>query len=121
MDKRRMLPAVSRDAALDLGRTRAVAFGESNPTPIDAATMTLAEAQRKVFPEGGPVDGPVEGQSVVPDNTPVWLIRMRGVFKAPHGPRGSSKRTAGWMYTIVEVETGRTISSGFRSNAMPIR
>ena len=120
MDKR-ILPAVSRDAALDLGRTRAIAFGESNPTPIDAAIMTLVEAQRKVFPEGGPIDGPVEGQSVAPSHTRVWLVRMRGAFKAPHGPRPSCWRTHGWMYAIVEVETGRTISSGFRSDAMPVR
>lgn len=116
------LPPVSRQAAVELGRVRAGAFGEGNPALIDATVMPLAEAQRTVFPEGGPIDRPVEGHAVVRSDAQVWLVRMRGTFQPPKRPPGRvPPSTVGWMYTIVEVETGRTISSGFRSNAMPVR
>jgi hypothetical protein len=120
---RAALPAVgvSRQAAAEFGRMRAAAFGEANPALVDATEMTLAEARRRVYPDGEPIDGPVAGRSMVPDDARVWLVRMRGAFQAPHGPRPSNRRTTGWMYTIVEVETGQTIASGFRSNAMPLR
>lgn len=115
--------AVSRRAAVGFGQMRAAAFGEESPELVDAAEMTLAEARRKVSPEGGPLEWPVEGQSIAADEDRVWLVRMRGTFYPPHGPEipRESQGERGWMYTIVHVETGQTIASGFRPNAMPLR
>jgi len=122
MATRAALPPVSRQAAAELGRFRAGAFGEDNPTLIDATVLTLDEALRKVHPEGGPIDRPVGGHAVVRDDAQVWLVRMEGTFQPPRHPPGRSPPwTVGWMYTIVDVETGRTVTSGINSNAMPVR
>jgi len=104
--------AVSRQAAEEIGRFRARAFGEDNPV--------LIEAQRKIYPEGGPIDGPVD--KVVPDGARVWLIRVKGIFVPPKYPaRYVPAPTKGWLYTIVEVETGRTFGSGIRADGVPVR
>lgn len=102
---------------------RAAVFGEANPTLVAATEMTLAEAERRVFPEGAAIDGPVEGQATVPDDALVWLVRMRGTFHPPHGPEitQATRKYQGWMYTIIDAETGQTIASGIRPNDVPLR
>jgi hypothetical protein len=111
---------VSRRAAVEFGRIRATAFGEENPELVDAAEMTVTEARRKVSPERGPLEWPPEGQSIAADDARVWLVRTRGTFYPPHSPE-IPQGVRGWMYTIVEVETGQTIASGFRPDGNPLR
>lgn len=128
-------PAITRQAALEYGRMRAKSFFEDDAVPIGAVLTTLGTANSKVAvgDVGSRPDGPVgpDGQQALfPEDTQVWLVRMRGSFVAPHGlirkdpttgrlDRGEP--TPGWMFTIIDATTGQTIYTGFRGNGVPLR
>ncbi len=112
-------PKVSRQAAVEYGRMISESYGEEAPVLVDAVVTTHADAERRTYPEGGPIDGPVEGHGLVADDALVWFVRMRGIFSAPHGLTHDEMK--GWTFTIVDAETGQIIQSGFRPEDMPIR
>ena len=114
---------VSHQAAVEYGRMQAKAYGEENPVLVEAVETTLNEANARLNPDGNPADGPV--RPVVPGDSPVWLVRMRGNFmpahQAPPPPGADPTKVAanrgpreGWMFIVVDAQTGKSIESGFR-------
>lgn len=82
---------VSRQAAIEYGRVQAEAYGEANPVLIEVVETTLADANARLNPGGGPADGPT--LPVAPEDTPVWLVRMWGSFVASRLPPHPSVRS----------------------------
>ncbi len=108
------VPPVPKEAALAFAKSRANGFGDPNAVLIDIKLLTLAQAERTIQPSG-PLDGPDEGYRLVPSDAKVWLVRMNGSFRAPHPPPELRDRPArpGWMFAIIDANTGQTVSAGF--------
>ncbi len=116
---------ISRDWAINGMLDRAQAFGEREPQLLESTLTTYSEARNRVDPSGGQKP---ESPPVLPDAAPVWFVRANGTFSAPHGmvqfdqktgQRIPQKPKAGWMYTIIDAQTGKTLESGFRGRPSP--
>lgn len=116
---------ISHEWAIENMLARAQAFGEREPQLLESTLTTYSEARNRVDPSEGQKP---ESLPILPDAAPVWLVRASGTFVAPHamvqidektGQRIPQKPRVGWMYTIIDAQTGKTLQSGFRGQPAP--
>jgi hypothetical protein len=112
-----------REWAIEMTMERAHAYGEHAPELIEDSLTTYHVARARVA-----LGDKVETPPALPDDAPVWFVRARGSFVDPHPMRAIDKRTGevvprqpkvGWMYSMIDAQTGRTLQSGFRGVPAP--
>ncbi len=114
---------ITRERAIEAGRSYAAALGEANPTLIDAVLTTQEDVRRRLqAADGTPSDGPYPRGSGISDNAAVWLVRMEGSFRPRSYPGGElPPPKPGWMFAVLNAATGQSIGYGYYPEGSPLR
>lgn len=90
-------------------------MGEEAPELVDATMVPLGEAMSRLS------DGD-ETETGLPEDTLVWVVRMRGKFMSSSAP-GPEQMEAkeGWAYTILNANTGQMIGHGYYTSDTPLK
>lgn len=111
-----------RGQAIDIARTVAANYREANPELITAALLPYSAAVQLVKdPRVRPEDGsPPAFMGWTPD-TKVWVVRMWGSFRPPMGPNAeTAPPVQGWMFALIDPETGWPLHQGYNPNTVPL-
>jgi hypothetical protein len=116
-------PPLTREQAIQIGRTEAASMGEDDPILISAMLTTVGDAVARIEPPGGQPEIVASYESRALRSA--WLVRMHGSFRPDRGLGSTAgedgSRTVGWMFVIVEKDTGLTITRGYRPATIPIQ
>jgi hypothetical protein len=101
---------LTRAQAIQIARSDAASMGEEDAVLIDVMYTTVEDANARI---SGTDEVPeYEGSTKL-----AWLVRMRGSFR-PAGYE-TGPRESGWMFVVVEADTGLRVRRGYRPESIP--
>ncbi len=99
-----------------------LSIGIAQSTVRYRGSYSLA-ADKRNHPDGE--QGTRPGKSAIPDDAPVWRVRMSGSFTPPRtfydkeGNLYRLKPKPGWAFVLIDPETGRIVGYGFKPGGPP--
>lgn len=101
---------LTRTQAIQIARSDAASMGEEDAVLIDVVWTTVEGANAMISSSDEVPE--YEGSTKL-----AWLVRMRGSFR-PAGYE-SGLREPGWMFVVVEADTGLAVRRGYRPVSIP--